>query len=641
MLPRSTSVLAVLAIVGAAATARAELARVWAVSDGTKVSSAATAHPLAAGNAVFDAETGAVRLFGLRNETVAFQVVVEGGSAATREVRLHVPGVGPVRNGPAASDDPDRYYVDRHVEVFEEPMLPLEERSRSLTWAPGTAAEPAIPLGPVPDPLVPHRAPVTVPPGENRVFWIDLWIPRDAAAGVHRGALLVEADGVTTRLAIELEIGDAALPEAPAARTMLYFSGAESPDEGPYVLPRYLADPASASAEELAALRRRHYHLARRHRVTLFAGNATEPDAEVEDLVSGALYTRAQGYDGPGAGLGDDVLVFHAYGGRLRPEEAARWTDWLAERGADLDHFLYVQDEPKLTPENIAAINAAAAEAEPVPSFVTTDYDPRFVIDIFAALAESYDLAAAEEGRAAGKRVWIYNGVRPHSGSFAIDDVAISPRVNPWIQARHGIPRWFYWEATYYLDFQGDRGQIDVWQTPLHFTNRHGDRVNGDGLLFYPGRDRLFPGSDQGIDRPLPSVRLKNWRRGIEDVAYLELARAAGHGAVADELLRTLLPRALSEARPGDPVAWPEDGERWLRARRVLFDAVTGAAIDRSAIAELARPAEPWRTRVQRGARRLLAPLIGSPRRRAVTGAAVAAVALVVIVAWRRRRRRR
>jgi hypothetical protein len=150
-------------------------------------------------------------------------------------------------------------------------------------------------------------------------------------------------------------------------------------------------------------------------------------------------------------------------------------------------------------------------------------------------------------------------------------------RANAWIQFKYGIPRWFYWEATYYQDFQGGRGDINVWRDPLNFTNSWGDRVNGDGLLFYPGRDKLFPAEDRGFDGPLPSIRLKNWRRGIQDVEYLTLVRASGRDSVVDAALAELVTdTVLSNTDWDKRSTWSEDGEVW-RAHRARLAVVLRA----------------------------------------------------------------
>jgi hypothetical protein len=482
-----------------------------------------------------------------------------------------------------------------------------------------------------------------VPARQNRGVWVDIYIPRDAPAGVHRGTLTVRVDGQpcalpACTLAVALEVLPVAVPDTPPVQTMLWAS-AVAPDEPELVMPRYFADHRQAPAAALDAIRRRHHHLARRYRVTLLATELDEPTEDLRQRLTGEAFSRAAGYTGPGEGVGQDVCGIHVYGGRLTPEQARRWHAWLEEHAPGIDAFLYVVDEPS-DPDRIPEYNRIAADAEPIDAFVTTPYDARYgQFDIFASLPSDHG-RAADLARDAGKPFWVYNGVRPYSGSFVIDDVAISPRVNPWIQHVHGVPRWFYWEATYYKDFQGGRGHIDVFHDTPSFSNRHGDRVHGDGLLMYPGRDHLFPASDLGIDRPLPSIRLASWRRGVQDVAYLVLVRSAGHGDMVDRMVETMLPRSLAGGvREDEPVSWPEDGERWLAARRALFQTLQRGqppAIDWTA---LARPPEPWWPRARRHAARWLDPFMRSP---AGLATSLGAIAIAVIAAiWILRRRRK
>ena len=625
------------------ARAGADIAAVWAVDDGTKITAEQIEHPLAAGNGVFAPAPPRVRLFALRNETVAFQVLLTGGDEDTAGVTVALDAVGPIDNRDATGD-PDRIFVNRHIEIFAQRYVRVRERSQSLPWRPGSDAAPAGPTGMVPDALIPHgpRRPITVPARQLRGLWIDIYVPRDTPAGVHRGSVTVAVDGVpcalpACRLPVELEVLPLALPDTPAVATMLWASAVG--DEPGRVMRRYFPDIERIPADALRALRARHFALARRYRVTLVAGVGDEPTDELRARLTGEAFARAAGYTGPGQGVGQDLCPIHMYGGRLTPEEASVWSDWFATHAPAAQPFLYVHDEPgdeSLFP----MLNEAARAARPIPSFVTSPYDTRLDMDIFATPTEYYSRATAAEAASRGKRMWVYNGIRPYSGSFVIDDVAISPRVNPWIQYKYDVARWFYWEATYYEDFQGERGHIDVFSEAVNFSNRHGDRVNGDGLLMYPGRDLLFPAQDLGVDGPLPSIRLANWRRGIEDAGYLALARQAGHDALVDALLEIMVPRALGHGvRADEPVAWPEDGERWLAARRIVFDALkTGRAprLDRDA---LGRPPEPLRARAWRQIRRWVAPFVRSPRRLAVTTCTALLVAGLAGLTWLRRRR--
>jgi hypothetical protein len=509
-----------------------------------------------------------------------------------------------------------------------------------MVWEPGSAAEPTI-SGFVPDPLEPHRGALGVPAGSAQAVWIDVYIPKDTPRGTHRGTVRIDVGGApcelpACRLPIALEVLDVAMPDVPSTRTMVWFSGADEDRE--YMASRYFDAPATVSRREMAALRRRHLWLARRHRVSLFASDDSladgAPGQELHDQLDGKAFATEAGYDGPGVSAPLDVYAIHAYGGSLTPEEAKTWSDWFSAVAPAAEYFLYVVDEPH-DEALFPGINEIARRAAPVPAFVTHRPTEALACDIFCALPADYSVATA---RAVKQRVWTYNGVRPFSGTFATDDVAISPRVNPWIQHKYGIARWFYWEATYYRDVQGGRSHVDVWREAQNFGTRFGDRINGDGLLMYPGRDRRFPAEDRGVDRPLPSLRLKAWRRGIEDVEYLRLVEKAGHAAFAAELMASLVPRALAdETEVGEPVSWPEEGEPWLAARRALFDTLAAGTPPAIDVAALARAPEPWWPRNERRLLRLARPLTSSPRRMIATGAALC-LAIAAFV-WRYRRR--
>src|SRR5687768_3282932 len=62
--------------------------RVWAVNDGEKVERDARGHRLARGNSVWDGR--AIRLFGARNEIIAFQLIVEADAGAVRELSVQL-----------------------------------------------------------------------------------------------------------------------------------------------------------------------------------------------------------------------------------------------------------------------------------------------------------------------------------------------------------------------------------------------------------------------------------------------------------------------------------------------------------------------------------------------------------------------
>src|SRR5205814_8036603 len=128
---------------------------------------------------------------------------------------------------------------------------------------------------------------------------------------------------------------------------------------------------------------------------------------------------------------------------------------------------------------------------------------------------------------------------------------------------------------------QGERRQ-DVWADPITFDNRgqphktdHG-YINGDGVLLYPGEEKLHPQEDRGLPGPVATVQLANLRRGLQDHQYLTLARKLGLDAVVDEALRAVVPRVFSEA--GETVGFAETGDEYEAARLALGRAIAAAS---------------------------------------------------------------
>lgn len=572
-LPQLGLVLLSILVVLPAGLAQAKISAIWALDDGTKIKALDLNHRLKAKNGIFDGKK--IELFAAKNEIVSFQVVLQGGAKRTENLRVKLAEIGSIRNG-KLSTDADHYFVNRRIELFKEHYFNISERSHDLSWKPNSAAQPPGLTGLIPDALIPLADTdlIELLPRRNQAIWVDIYVPKDTAPGLHRGKLVVEVDGspcalANCRLPVELEVLDKTLPDKPHTKTMLWFSGGENDRD--QMAARYFSKPWEASKSAVDRLRHRHFKQVWRHRISLFLGQDDKPHDALKSRLQGRAFSKAAGYDGPGLDVAQDFYSIHTMGGKLNPAQAKSWDQWFKANAPRATYFLYTVDEPSA--DQLAEVNARAAQAKPVPSFVTSQYAPRIKVDIFSVIAEEFSLKKRAAAKKAGKQYWIYNGVRPFSGSFATDDVAISPRVNPWIQYKYKIDRWFYWESTYYKDFQGGRKDINVFRNPQNFTNRHGDKMNGDGLLLYPGRDKIFPQEDRHLDHPLPSIRLKNWRRGIQDVEYLRLAEAAGHQNIVKDLLQKMIPRALADqTSAGASVSWPDDGEKWLAARRLLFN---------------------------------------------------------------------
>jgi hypothetical protein len=129
----------------------------------------------------------------------------------------------------------------------------------------------------------------------------------------------------------------------------------------------------------------------------------------------------------------------------------------------------------------------------------------------------------------------------------------VQNRALPWLAFTLGLSGERYFDAALKLS--------SAWQ-PDGLCSSGGA---GEGTLFYPGQPALIGGQ---TDVPLPSVRLKLMREGLEDYEYLVLAAQRDARRVR-ALAQALFPRASA----ADPAP-----EALLRARAELFAILDGQA---------------------------------------------------------------
>ena len=187
----------------------------------------------------------------------------------------------------------------------------------------------------------------------------------------------------------------------------------------------------------------------------------------------------------------------------------------------------------------------------------------------------------------AGVRYWFYNGGRPAAGAITIDAPATDARATIWAAFKHDVRVYFYWHSVHWrhnTQKQGERNQ-NVWAESITFDNRKQPQrsaddqgfINGDGVLMYPGQDRLHPDQDRGVVGPVATVQLANFRRGLQDHQYLTLAAKLGLKPLVDEVLAAIVPRVFSDAT--ERVSFPETGDPYEAARLKLARAIEAARV--------------------------------------------------------------
>ena len=572
-----------------AARADAGVRRIWAVNDGEKVERDATNHPAHARNSVWDGR--AIHLFGARNEIVAFQVIVEADARGIDGLSLSLPSLGGpgdrIRYRAPAADPTD--YVGRPIQIFTEHYMLVTTPSRaSWVYDARSPAAPPDPTGWKPVQLVPENArpgrgglPIAVAPGQNQAIWIEVYIGRERTPGVYRGAIEVVADDLRRTIPIDLEVFNFTLPDENSMHAMLFYSA-----DQPRLYQGRSLDPA-------------YHRIAHRNRVELVHAYDEQTLTAAQDRFSGADFTRDRGYEGPGESVGNVLTPRSFYGpGRDFDDRQSAWArsdSWmtlLRQKFPRAITFLYMPDEPRPSeyPRILSLsenVHSNPGPGRALPVFVTSKYVEPLdrAIDIWCSGPKGFHLDRVASERARGREYWFYNGGRPQGGAITIDAPATDARATIWAAFKHDVRVYFYWYAVHWRhnsQKQGERNQ-NVWANSITFDNRgqpnrpadDGGYIHGDGVLIYPGEERLHPEEDRGVAGPIATIQLANFRRGLQDHQYLTLARRLGLDAAVADAVQAIVPRVFSDA--DERVSFPESGDPYEAARLTLARAIAAA----------------------------------------------------------------
>lgn len=632
-----------------APVAEGAVAAAWVATGGDKI--VQEHRPALVGESVqslaWDGEAG--HIAGARNEVVEFAVMLETGDSKATSLRVEFEGFErpggsriaheamPEPGGSALFDTSDRpiemFYV-RYLQVlglsrltwswdYDERHTPegmrrpwQGEGEATGGWSDRVNADKHYPDIAVPLELEPD---FEIAPLSSQMIWVDVYVPRDAEAGTWVGTITVwEGDVPTQALPVHLDVWDFDLPDDTSAGTMLVVS-----DEDIYS--RYLGtkfpDQVGLTTDAVAVMDR-HFQMAHRHRVSLIGGDYDGNHRVASQWIprlDGSLFTESHGYDGPGRGVGLDVYAIGIYGawqsswdtgsaGSLR-ELADLYEGWFEANSPDTFRFVYLQDEPSSSGQFNEIdqwaewIDGADAGAD-LPGMSTVGFpeavshmphlDMPCMFATFAGHTPTITSAYTQLAASPIRTTCLYNGFRPGTGTFAIEDDGVALRVTAWAQHKLAIDWHMYWHGTYYDDYQSGSGPTDVFESARTFGGQEGfdpvigqtgwNYTNGDGVLFYPGTDTVFPASSYGVPGPIASLRLKHWRRGIQDVEYLRLARLVDPAAT-EAIIESVIPKVLWEvgvAELSDPswiltdVSWSNDPDVWESARRDLALIISG-----------------------------------------------------------------
>jgi len=601
-------------------------------------------------NSVWDGEK--ISIFGARNEVVSFNLIIEAPLSDIIGTSVSLNSLEGSENNSITTrttyGDDLFNFIGRNIELFYIRYLEIEGLTTDLAFAGYDYDQRHIPerfqlpydedyegIGiwenrpdhnkMYPDIAVPLEleSPFTIEAGSSQSIWADIYIPKNTPPGEYIGVVKIAADGILTHeVPITLTVREFTLPDIPSAKTMLVFSPENINNR--YFNNEY-PEPGTDTYTQSIALQNRHFQLLHRHKISLindegFDVIGGDPDDELEaawiSRLNGDLFTPEYGYEGIGEGIGNNVFSIGTYGswdwqGGSKADmwqNTDAWVNWFTSQGfsTTTDYFLYLIDESdefnkierwaKWMDSNPGpGKNLMSMATIPLPD--SGQHTPS--LDIPTSEGTFGDTQLWEDSlkthRAKSEtRFYMYNGQRPASGTFATEDDGVALRELAWGQFKMGVDRWFYWESTYYNNYQADMGQTNVFQTAQTYGNydRYDEVLgktgwnyfNGDGVLLYPGTDRQFTEESYGLKGPFASLRLKYWRRGIQDVDYLTLASKIDPirtAKIVDEMIPVILWEVGCEMYQGEcdgwiktDISWPIDPDVWEAARIELADII-------------------------------------------------------------------
>jgi hypothetical protein len=428
-----------------------------------------------------------------RNEKESFQIVVVAAASPLKRVSVSVNALK-TAGGAVLPREQVHCEVVGYVETKARPPY-------------GTSH-----IGWWPDPILNFLGSVDVAAGDLQSFWIRVHAPQDQAPGLYRGTLNVSAEGVVPEtFPLAVRVRSFALPKHSPLPVAITFSPQDYPANEKQPLTGEYRDsleyPVNAWKKhklawaEMLADYYINYDSLYRH---------GPPDFEVVRH----LHERGQLV---AFNLGNFDGLSRDSSARTNALRDLRNAYDEAVKLGVVDHaYIYGFDECK--PEMFPLLEETAQTLRhefPNALLMTTSYDHSFgldtvvkTIDAWCPLTASYKPDQAARAREAGRQVWWYICCGPHHphANMFIEYPAIEGRLLMGAMTAKQRPDGFL----YY--------QVSIWNSRKPITSgpftdwdpRSWTTYYGDGSWTCVGPDGT----------PLPTIRLENFRDGLEDYAY-------------------------------------------------------------------------------------------------------------------------
>ncbi len=513
---------------------------------------------------VYDGAKGAVNLQAAINETAAFQVALHSGLLAVPGVDLKVSELRNERGEPLRAQ----------VKIFR--AWPVEVRA-FRSWQRMYREDDCRPRR-VFDVLVPAATPGTglpadLSPGEMVLTWIDLHVDKGSEPGTYAGTIRVSSKGLPLwTLNVALAVQPFSLPDAPALPAMVKFDARQlcrmhlqlaGKPYAPVRLGEH--DPLAKEAIQLIQGTAR---MLNEHGIT---GVPTGYEPAMHYDADGRVSIEWEDYDQ----LIQPLIDGSAFEGRVRPgawplpmdadhppmprdgsASKATYQKMLRQYGEQsAEHFRlrrwYNQSFAEVDPEVGWPEEYTHWQQIIVPTIKQADARGRVLLRLpgeemgaygwfgWPATRKLTDRAGIlsvparfflyEPGGKAGSKTqhWMRPDCPPFSPSLSLGAGGIDPGATAWATWRLRADA---------LDLPDEQG----WPDTREITIEAGSESSDAWLI--------WPGAAWGVGEPIPSIRLKRLRTGLQECKYLYLLRQHGRVHVDELLAESLVPLAGSLA---------------------------------------------------------------------------------------------
>ncbi len=548
--------------------------------------------PLENETAIFSRSEGVIRLEASVNETAACQIVMR---AETGHARVNAVEVDPLQSdsGQTIPSESIQVYRADWIATGEAPSWHL--RLTDELRQPSDIADPLVPLD-----APSGGMPIRLSSDQNEILWLDIHVPPGASPGRYTSRLRLNGGGGEPATAmLQLDVHESSLPAAhnlPAiaeVNTQRLFRQHLRAGGRPFAPIRLLrTDPRYDEAIQLIDATAR---MLRAHRCDPVLTDVVpirrigprgslsldweDYDRIVTGMIEGEIYDSKEPSPLWPLPINRDEPPAERYGGLRSPEFQTMLAEYLArcmehfrERGwanrqyamlpapsgsmtrpyalveqwasAIRDRDASIRLACTLTPYSMERFGWRNDGYQPIGSLVSIWLPPARYTDAGALLAQ-----------AEGGALWLNPSEPPYSGCLSTFASPQDIRSLAWMAYRWGA------EA------------VALGEVNPDVPERASD--HGSAPLIWPGRP-------YGLTAPVPSMRLKRLRQGLQDYEHLWALEANGRPAVARQLATNLCPGGGSASYgehylDGVAGGWMQEREAWQLAERLLRREVVSA----------------------------------------------------------------